>query len=73
MVPSAFVVLEALPLTPNGKLDRAGLPAPDHAAMTTRGYAAPEGETEEALARIWSELLGVERVGREDHFFELVV
>ncbi|UYK86711.1 amino acid adenylation domain-containing protein [Xanthomonas sacchari] len=71
MVPSAFVVLPALPLTPNGKVDRAALPAPGHAAMTTRAYMAPQSEIERALAQIWSELLGVGTVGREDHFFEL--
>ncbi|WP_156401414.1 non-ribosomal peptide synthetase, partial [Duganella sp. Root1480D1] len=71
MIPSAFVQLEALPLSPNGKLDRRALPAPDKAALATREYAAPQGEVEQALAQIWQELLGVERVGRHDHFFEL--
>jgi aryl carrier-like protein len=71
MVPAAFVVLQALPLTPNGKVDRKGLPAPDGAAYGTRGYEAPVGEVETALAQIWAELLKVERVGRHDNFFEL--
>ncbi|OWK25857.1 hypothetical protein AJ87_00205, partial [Rhizobium yanglingense] len=71
MVPSAFVRLEALPLTPNGKLDRKGLPAPEDDAYARRSYAAPQGGIETALAEIWAELLGVERVGRHDHFFEL--
>ncbi|HEU4883623.1 MAG TPA: amino acid adenylation domain-containing protein, partial [Longimicrobium sp.] len=71
MVPSAFVSLEALPLTPNGKLDRKALPAPEGDAYARRSYEAPLGEIEAALAEIWSELLGVERVGRWDHFFEL--
>jgi amino acid adenylation domain-containing protein len=71
MVPAAYVKLPEFPLTPNGKVDRKALPAPDGAAFATRGYEAPEGETEEALASIWQELLGVERVGRNDHFFEL--
>ncbi|MGY3617880.1 amino acid adenylation domain-containing protein [Bradyrhizobium sp. USDA 10063] len=71
MVPSAFVRLNALPLTPNGKVDRQALPAPDSDAFARRGYAAPQGEVEEILAKIWSELLGIERIGRNDHFFEL--
>ncbi|HEU0077014.1 MAG TPA: amino acid adenylation domain-containing protein, partial [Longimicrobiaceae bacterium] len=71
MVPAAFVQLEELPLTPNGKLDRKALPAPDADAYARRGYEAPEGETEQALAEIWAEVLRVERVGRWDHFFEL--
>jgi aryl carrier-like protein len=71
MVPAAYVHLEALPLTPNGKLDRKALPAPEGDAYARRGYEAPVGETEEALAEIWSALLGVERVGRWDNFFEL--
>ncbi len=71
MVPSAYVRVERLPLTPNGKLDREALPAPEGDAYVRGGYEAPVGETEELLAKIWSELLGVERVGRHDNFFEL--
>ncbi|MHB0790164.1 amino acid adenylation domain-containing protein, partial [Bradyrhizobium sp. 5.13L] len=71
MVPAAVVRLAALPLTPNGKLDRNALPAPDDEAYARASYAAPQGEIETALAQIWAELLGVERVGRHDHFFAL--
>jgi acyl carrier protein len=71
MVPSAFVVLERLPLSPVGKLDRQRLPAPGAAAYARGEYQAPEGEVEQALARIWQELLKVEQVGRHDNFFEL--
>ncbi|HEV3051573.1 MAG TPA: AMP-binding protein, partial [Longimicrobium sp.] len=71
MVPAAYVRLEALPLTSNGKLDRGALPAPDGDAYARRGYEVPVGEVEEALAEIWGEVLGVERVGRRDHFFEV--
>jgi amino acid adenylation domain-containing protein len=71
MVPALFVALPALPLTPNGKLDRKALPAPDQSALLQRAYAAPVGEVETTLARIWAEVLKVEQVGRHDHFFEL--
>ncbi|HEX2093536.1 MAG TPA: amino acid adenylation domain-containing protein, partial [Longimicrobiaceae bacterium] len=71
MVPAAYVRLEEMPLTPNGKLDRRALPAPEGNAYTRRGYEAPVGEVEQALAQIWAEVLKVERVGRWDHFFEL--
>ncbi|HEV2733246.1 MAG TPA: amino acid adenylation domain-containing protein, partial [Longimicrobiaceae bacterium] len=71
MVPAAYVRLEALPLTPSGKLDRRALPAPEGDAYARREYEAPVGETETALAAAWSEVLGVERVGRRDNFFEL--
>uniref|UniRef100_UPI0036D7ADF7 thioesterase domain-containing protein n=1 Tax=Photorhabdus sp. RM323S TaxID=3342828 RepID=UPI0036D7ADF7 len=71
MVPSAFVRLDALPLTPNGKLDRRMLPALDNDAFAHQVYAAPQGETEIALAAIWRELLGVEQVSRHDSFFTL--
>jgi amino acid adenylation domain-containing protein len=67
MVPSSFVFLESLPQTPNGKVDRKALPAPER---REEGYAAPRTPVEELLAGIWSEVLGLERVGREDHFFE---
>jgi amino acid adenylation domain-containing protein len=71
MIPSAFVQLQALPLTPNGKLDRNRLPQPDATAYVARDHEAPEGETEQRLARIWAELLQLERVGARDNFFEL--
>ena len=71
MVPTAYVRLERMPLTPNGKLDRKGLPAPEGDAFELRRYEPPRGETEEVLARIWAELLKLERVGRYDNFFEL--
>ncbi|HEU4881856.1 MAG TPA: amino acid adenylation domain-containing protein [Longimicrobium sp.] len=71
MVPAAFVRLDAFPLTPTGKLDRRALPAPDGESEARQGYEAPVGETEEALAEIWAEVLRVERVGRHDHFFDL--
>jgi aryl carrier-like protein len=71
MVPALFMHLDALPLSPNGKLDRKALPAPGMDALIVREYAAPEGDTEILLARLWAELLDVERVGRHDNFFEL--
>ncbi|HEX6371264.1 MAG TPA: amino acid adenylation domain-containing protein [Longimicrobium sp.] len=71
MVPAAYVRLEALPLSPNGKLDRGALPAPRGEAWARHGYEAPMGETEQALAGIWAEVLGLERVGRRDNFFAL--
>lgn len=70
MIPAAFVCLDALPLTPGGKVDRNALPAPEAAAMEARIHEAPVGATEERLATIWAELLGLERVGRNDNFFE---
>jgi amino acid adenylation domain-containing protein len=70
MVPSVCVRLDALPVTPNGKLDRQALPAPD-AGPLTRAYEPPQGDVEQAIAQIWAELLGLDRVGRHDDFFEL--
>ncbi|WP_460732403.1 amino acid adenylation domain-containing protein, partial [Lysobacter tyrosinilyticus] len=71
MVPAAYVRLEALPLLPSGKLDRRSLPAPDDEAFVQRAFEAPQGRTETILARIWTDLLHVERIGRDDNFFEL--
>ncbi|AOM39414.1 non-ribosomal peptide synthetase [Xenorhabdus hominickii] len=71
MLPSAFVMLDAFPMSANGKLDRKALPAPDQAAVVSREYQAPEGDTEQQLAAVWQSLLGLEQVGRHDNFFEL--
>ncbi|MCG1019691.1 amino acid adenylation domain-containing protein, partial [Mycetohabitans sp. B4] len=71
MVPAAFVQLDTLPLTLSGKLNQRALPAPDGAAFALQVYEAPQGELETTLAAIWSELLGVKRVGRHDNFFAL--
>ncbi|MEV7229556.1 amino acid adenylation domain-containing protein [Polymorphospora sp. NPDC051019] len=71
MVPAAYVRIAEWPLTANGKLDRKALPAPDGLAFASRDYAEPVGPTEIALAGIWAEVLGIERVGRHDNFFAL--
>ncbi|WP_022970981.1 non-ribosomal peptide synthetase, partial [Xanthomonas maliensis] len=71
MVPAAYMQLDALPLTPNGKLDRKALPAPDGAAYAVQAYESPQGAVEQTLAEIWQAVLGVERVGRHDNFFQL--
>jgi len=60
-----------MPLTANGKLDRRGLPAASDSAYGVREYEAPIGELEQELAGIWQELLGIDRVGRTDNFFDL--
>jgi amino acid adenylation domain-containing protein len=69
MVPAAWVFLDALPLLPNGKVDRRALPAPEWAAESD--YVEPRGSVEEAVATVWREILGVDRVGRNDNFFDL--
>ncbi|WP_281360367.1 amino acid adenylation domain-containing protein [Lentzea indica] len=69
MVPSAFVLLDSFPLTPNGKLDRSALPDPTGATVSE--YVAPRTDTEQVLAGIWAEVLGVAPVGVEDNFFAL--
>lgn len=71
MIPSGIMVLERWPLNPNGKLDRQALPEIDRADAPGTAYVAPGTTTEELLADIWREVLGVGRVGVHDNFFEL--
>ena len=72
MVPGIFVTLEELPLNVNGKVERRALPAPDpEAARAEQEWEPPEGQGEVALSQLWSEVLGVPRVGRRDNFFDL--
>ncbi len=72
MVPSVFVFLDRLPLTANGKVDRQALPVPDH-SRADRGtvFTAPRDPVEEVLAKIWSNVLGIDRIGVHDNFFDL--
>ena len=70
--PTAFVALDALPLTPNGKLDRRALPAPEHGPGRRALRTAPRTERGGGARRgLWREVLGLERVGRDDDFFDL--
>ncbi|SOB88723.1 non-ribosomal peptide synthetase [Streptomyces sp. 1331.2] len=69
MVPTWFVALESLPLTPNGKVDRRRLPIPE--ATETDGYAPPRDDVEQVMADVWRHVLGVQRVGIHDNFFDL--
>ena len=72
MVPSAFVLLGSLPLTPNGKIDRQALPVADLASPESNNfYVSPQSELEQSLVKIWEEVLGVEKVGTQDNFFDL--
>ncbi|MFC1715410.1 AMP-binding protein [Candidatus Poribacteria bacterium] len=72
MVPSAFVVMDAMPLTPGGKLDRKSLPDPGTARPELdTAFIAPRTPEEDTLAGIWSDVLGLDKVGIYDDFFDL--
>ncbi|NOX38152.1 MAG: amino acid adenylation domain-containing protein [Calditrichaeota bacterium] len=72
MVPAVFMEMDRFPLTPNGKIDRRALPRPQLGQREAfREYAAPRTPTEEILARIWEDVLGVDNVGAFDNFFDL--
>ncbi len=67
MVPTVFVALDALPLNPNGKIDRQALPAP----KLHETFVAPRNDQEEAIAKIWRQVFGLEQIGVDDNFFQL--
>ncbi|HEX5720871.1 MAG TPA: amino acid adenylation domain-containing protein, partial [Thermoanaerobaculia bacterium] len=69
MLPASWMPLPSLPLTPSGKVDRKALPRPDRAAAVS--YEAPRSDLEHRLAEIWQDLLGLDRVGVHDNFFDL--
>lgn len=69
MVPSVIMVLDTMPLNANGKLDRKALPVPQLASRTA--YEAPEGELAQTIAAVWAEVLGIEKPGIQDNFFDL--
>jgi amino acid adenylation domain-containing protein len=71
MVPAVFVELPALPLTPSGKVDRRALPEPAAARPEAAAYVAPKSELERTIAAVWRDLLGIDRIGVEDNFFDL--
>jgi hypothetical protein len=72
MIPSLFIPLVTFPLTPSGKVDRNALPDPDmDLAARTASYTEPRNDIETTIARVWSSVLGVERVGIHDDFFEM--
>jgi amino acid adenylation domain-containing protein len=72
MIPSAFVFLDLLPLAPSGKIDRRALPVPDlERSRLETAFVAPRTPVEKILAKIWCEVLGLERVGVYDNFLEL--
>ncbi|MFI5911642.1 amino acid adenylation domain-containing protein [Dactylosporangium sp. NPDC051541] len=68
MVPAQIVVLDRIPLTPGGKVDRRALPAPDR---VQHGFVAPRTSAEELVAAVWCDVLGLDRAGAHDDFFEV--
>jgi amino acid adenylation domain-containing protein len=70
MIPSAYVPLDELPRNTQGKIDRAALPRPSGERQVEEAYVAPLAGTEQAIAAIWAEVLGVDRVGATDNFFD---
>jgi hypothetical protein len=72
MIPAAFVRLDVYPLSPNGKVDRKALPAPDVSRPELeQAFVPPQTPVQIALAEIWAQVLGLEKVGVLDNFFEL--
>ncbi len=72
MIPGVFIFLDTLPLLPNGKIDRRALPVPEGLRPTlTTTYEVPQSETEQQIAKLWQELLNLDKVGIYDNFFDL--
>ncbi len=71
MIPAYIVQLDKIPLSQNGKIDRKALPEPGGEMLTRTEYVAPKNEAEDRLVNIWHEVLGTEKIGVEDNFFEI--
>ena len=71
LVPAAYVAIDSIPLTANGKIDHHSLKPPQYQCYAQAIFEAPEGEIEGLLTQIWQDVLGRERVGRHDNFFEI--
>jgi amino acid adenylation domain-containing protein len=73
MVPSDFVALDAIPINPNGKIDRNKLPKPEEfgGQQIQHTYVAPRNDLEQAVLEIWMRVLGQDRIGVKDSFFDL--
>ncbi len=72
MIPASYTMLDTIPLTPNGKVNRRALPMPNQARpKLNKTYVVPRNATEETLAKIWAKVIGLERVGINDNFFDL--
>jgi amino acid adenylation domain-containing protein/non-ribosomal peptide synthase protein (TIGR01720 family) len=71
MIPTYFVQIEEIPLTLNGKIDQKALPDPKTDLLYRDNYLAPMNEIQKILVDVWQEVLGVNQVGIDDHFFEL--
>lgn len=71
MIPASFVQIESIPVTPNGKVAKNQLPEPSEQRLQTKGYVPPTTDWEKRLARVWSDVLGLERIGAMDHFFTI--
>ena len=71
-VPKYYIAINEIPLTPNGKIDRGALPLPSGSRPQLKdAYVAPHNVFEQKLAKVWAEILGIEKVGVNDNFFDL--
>ena len=70
LIPAEFIVLQALPLSPNGKVDRRALASGKERTLSLKRYAPPRNHAEIVMTKIWSQVLGVEKLGIFDNFFE---
>ncbi|SHN14586.1 amino acid adenylation domain-containing protein, partial [Flavobacterium pectinovorum] len=71
MIPNFYIALDSIPVTSNGKVDRKALPSVTADDIIRGEYVAPKNETQDKLAAIWQDVLGIEKVGITDNFFNL--